>query len=188
MRILGIDPGSRFTGYGIVEVHGRAVRHVTSGVVRVADEAWPTRLQSIFHAVRAVVDEYRPDTLAIERVFVHRNAESALKLGQARGAALCAALVPGVDVCEYSPNQIKQAIVGRGHAAKEQVQHMIRLLLDLREMPAADSADALAVALCHAHTSQTALAANVTAAVRGARRWRQVPEALLPRVKQGGSR
>jgi crossover junction endodeoxyribonuclease RuvC len=188
MRILGIDPGSRFTGYGVIDVHGRQVRYVASGVVRVADEVWPTRLQSIFRGVRAVVDEFQPSTLAIEKVFVHRNAESALKLGQARGAALCAALVPGVDVCEYSPNQIKQAIVGRGHAAKEQVQHMIRLLLTLPEAPSADSADALAVALCHAHTSQTVLATNVAAPARGARRWRQVPEALLPRVKQGGSR
>ncbi len=183
MRILGIDPGSRFTGYGVVDVAGRAVTHIASGVVRVADEAWPNRLQSIFNAVRAVVDEHQPTLLAVEKVFVHRNAESALKLGQARGAALCAALVPGVAVVEYSPNQIKQAIVGRGHAAKDQIQHMIRILLRLPELPSADCADALAVALCHAHTAQSAIAMNVAAPARRNRRWRQLPEALAQRAK-----
>lgn len=183
MRILGIDPGSRFTGYGVVEVSGRAVNYVTGGIVHVADEAWPNRLQSIFNGVRAIVDQYKPTALAIEKVFVHRNAESALKLGQARGAALCAALVPGVAVCEYSPNQIKQAIVGRGHAAKGQIQHMVRILLNLPELPPSDSADALAVALCHAHTSQSAIAMSVATPVRRARRWRQLPEALAARAK-----
>ncbi len=183
MRILGIDPGSRFTGYGVVEVVGRAVHHVASGIVRVANEPWPGRLQSIFAGVRDIVEAHRPDHLAIERVFVHRNAESALKLGQARGAALCAALSPGIHIAEYSPNEIKLAIVGRGHATKEQVQHMVQMLLRLAEPPVADSADALAIALCHAHLSQSVVATKVAAPGRRTRRWRSLPDDLAARIK-----
>lgn len=185
MRILGIDPGSRFTGYGVIDVHGRRICHVTSGVVAVVREDWPQRLQTIFHGVRELVDTHRPTHLAIEKVFVHRNPDSALKLGQARGAALCAALVPGVSVTEYPPNQIKQSIVGRGHAEKEQVQHMVRLLLNLDALPSADAADALAVALCHAHIAQTQFAGAVDAVARSGRRLRQIPEAWAGRIVKG---
>lgn len=183
LRILGIDPGSRYTGYGVVDITGKRVTYVTCGIVRVADEVWPQRLQKIFDGVRAVVDEFRPGAVVVEKVFVHRNPDSALKLGQARGAALCAALTPGVHACEYTANQVKQAIVGRGHAAKEQVQHMVRLLLSLDELPATDAADALAIALCHAHTSQAPYTAAVDLPARRTRRLRQVPEAWAGRVK-----
>lgn len=183
VRILGIDPGSRFTGYGVIEVDGRHIVHVASGVVTVAGEEWPRRLQSIFNGVRDVVERHRPAQLAIEKVFVHRNADSALKLGQARGAALCAALVPGLAVTEYTPNQIKQATVGKGHAAKQQVQHMVRLLLNLAELPPADAADALAVALCHAHAMQTPGTMASAPVRRVASSWRRLPPHLVARIK-----
>ena len=129
--------------------------YVTSGIVRVDKEEWPQRLRSIFLGIQEIVTTHRPHEIAIEKVFMHRNADAALKLGQARGAALCAALLPELPVTEYAATQIKQAIVGKGHAAKNQMQHMVRILLKLPDVPTPDSADALAVALCHAHTRQT---------------------------------
>ena len=155
MRILGIDPGSRITGYGIIEVEGNRNRYVASGCVRVADRALPERLQEIFAGVSEIVATYRPEQMAIEQVFMHRNADSALKLGQARGAAICAATSHDLPVSEYAARAIKQAIVGKGSATKHQVQHMVCVLLGLDSSPQADAADALAVALCHGHTSQT---------------------------------
>lgn len=155
IHILGIDPGSRITGYGIIAVEGRRMTYVASGIVRVDKEEWPQRLRSIFLGIQEIVATYQPHEIAIEKVFMHRNADAALKLGQARGAALCAALLPGFPVTEYAATQIKQAIVGKGHAAKNQMQHMVRVLLKLPDVPTPDSADALAVALCHAHTRQT---------------------------------
>lgn len=154
-RILGIDPGSRVTGFGIVEAANDKVRFVDCGVIKVAGDDFSLRLKQIFDALGSVISEHAPGELAIEKVFVHRNVTSALKLGQARGAALLAAATRGLDVFEYSPNEIKQAVTGRGHADKTQIQHMIRVLMGLREAPAADAADALAVAICHAHLSQT---------------------------------
>jgi crossover junction endodeoxyribonuclease RuvC len=152
IRILGIDPGSLFTGYGVVDHGGRRVQHVTSGCIRVQGKEFPRRLQEIFYGVRALVEEFQPQELAIEQAFVHKNADSALKLGQARAAAICATLEFELAVFEYTPRSVKQAVVGKGAASKEQVQHMMRILLNLRGELQADSADALAVAVCHAHS------------------------------------
>ena len=156
MRILGIDPGSRFTGYGIIEVDGDRVITLGQGVIRTGAGEFPERLGLIFDGIRELVETFAPDQAAIESVFVSKNAASALKLGQARGAAICAAVSLGIPVSEYSPRSIKQAIVGRGGADKVQVQHMVGVLLKLEEKLAEDAADALAVALCHQHTQQTA--------------------------------
>lgn len=155
MRILGIDPGSRITGFGVIDIDGSRVRYVTSGCVKVGSEALPARLQEIFTGVAEIVQGYRPDQMAIERVFMARNADSALKLGQARGAAICAATSRELVVSEYSAREVKQAVVGKGGATKQQVQHMVCALLKLKTVPQADAADALAVALCHGHTHQT---------------------------------
>ena len=155
MRILGIDPGSRITGFGVVDVVGTRVRYVTCGCVTTRGDDLGQRLRQIHDGVRAVVREYRPEELAAEKVFVHRNAASAIKLGQARGAALVAALGEGLTLFEYSPNEVKQAITGRGHAEKQQMQHMVKMLLALTEAPATDAADALAVAVCHGHVRET---------------------------------
>lgn len=155
MRILGIDPGSRFTGYGVIDVQGDRVRPVAQGVIRAGSGEFTERLGIIFEGIRQVIDEHAPTEVAVETVFVSRNAASALKLGQARGAAVCAAISRGLPVAEYSPRSVKQAIVGRGGADKVQVQHMVCVLLQLGEAPAEDAADALAVALCHQHTQQT---------------------------------
>jgi len=155
MRILGIDPGSRFTGYGIIQVDGDQAAIVRHGVIKAGSGDFPERLGIIFTAIRDLIEEHRPDQAAVETVFLSRNPGSALKLGQARGAAICAIISKGLPVSEYSPRLIKQAIVGRGGADKVQVQHMVSVLLKLTESPAEDAADALAVALCHQHTQQT---------------------------------
>lgn len=155
MRILGIDPGSRITGFGIIERVGNRSVYVESGCVRVGDGEFTGRLKSIFEGLREVVATYRPTEVAIERVFMHRNPDSALKLGQARGAALCAVLLDDLPVSEYTPAEIKLATVGSGRADKAQIQHMVQALLKLPAAPQADAADALAVALCHIHTAQT---------------------------------
>ncbi len=171
-RILGIDPGSRITGYGVIDVGGARLLHVASGCIRVQEGDLAARLAEIFEAVRRIVDTYEPQEVAVERVFMHRNADSALKLGQARGAAICAASRGAVSVAEYSAREVKQAVVGTGAAAKSQVQQMVRHLLGLREAPQSDAADALAVALCHGHTGSTLrrLHAAGAAARRGRRR------------------
>ncbi len=166
-RILGIDPGSRVTGYGLIDSDGMHSRHVASGCIRVGEDPWPERLGSIFQGVREVVQQFQPEELAIEQVFFARNAASALKLGQARGAAICAALSVGVAVHEYSPKSVKQAVVGTGGADKVQVQHMIKVILCMNEDPAEDQADALAVAVCHAHS-----AARATGTAASWRRWK----------------
>lgn len=155
-RILGIDPGSRVTGFGVLESDGYATRYIASGRIRVDGAELPARLELIFNRVGALVAEYRPQQVAVEKVFVHRNADSALKLGQARAAAICATFNAGIPLFEYAPRAIKQAIVGRGGADKVQVQHMVRTLLSLDELPGPDEADALAVAVCHAHTQPVA--------------------------------
>lgn len=155
MRILGIDPGSRFTGFGIIEVNGDRAVAVRHGVIKAGTGEFPQRLGIIFAGIRDLIDEHQPTEVAIETVFVSRNAGSALKLGQARGAAICAAISLGLPVSEYAPRSIKQAIVGRGGADKVQVQHMVAVLLRLQEKLQEDAADALAVALCHQHTQQT---------------------------------
>jgi len=155
MRILGIDPGSRFTGFGIIDAHGDRATHVQHGVIRTGKGEFPERLGIIFAELRDVIREHGPAEVAVETVFVSHNVASALKLGQARGAAVCAAISMGLPVAEYSPRSVKQAIVGRGGADKVQVQHMVSVLLQLQETPPEDAADALAVALCHQHTQQT---------------------------------
>jgi len=162
-RILGIDPGSRVTGYGIILSDGIRSRHIASGCIRLDGEDFPKRLGEIYLRVAGLVAEYTPEELAIEQVFVARNPSSALKLGQARGAAICAAVVAGLAVSEYTPRMIKQSVVGTGAADKEQVQHMVRRILGLQERLASDQADALAVAISHAHSSSLRLRAVRTA-------------------------
>ncbi len=151
VRILGIDPGSRQTGFGVIEDGGREARYVASGSVLSLAGSFPERLQLIYRSIGEIVLEYRPEIVVIESVFVHRNAASALKLGHARAAALCATFSGHAEVHEYAPREIKQAIVGNGSASKEQVQHMVTSLLALDGPPSPDAADALAAALCHAH-------------------------------------
>jgi len=155
IRVLGIDPGSRVTGYGIIDQDGTRLRYVASGCIRTEGGTLAARLGMIFDGVTRIIDEYRPEELAIERVFMNKNADSALKLGQARGAAICAGVTRAVPVDEYAAREIKQAVVGKGGATKEQVQHMIRVLLSLGDRPPSDAADALAVAICHGHIRQT---------------------------------
>ena len=150
VRILGLDPGSRRTGFGVIECRGSELVAVAHGCLNVASATPAARLRLIFEGLKALLAEHAPGEVAVERVFVSRNADSALKLGQARGAALCA--IPAeVPVFEYAPRAIKLAVVGSGAAEKFQVAQMIRTLLSLGERPAADAADALAVAVCHAH-------------------------------------
>lgn len=150
-RILGIDPGSRFTGFGVLDFEGDRPTYVASGTIKSPDGSFPERLKKIFISVNEIVQEYRPDIVAIESVFMARNAGSALKLGQARSAALCATFEFDIEVFEYAPREIKQAVVGTGSATKEQVQHMVVSLLHLDASPASDAADALAAAICHGH-------------------------------------
>jgi crossover junction endodeoxyribonuclease RuvC len=149
MRILGIDPGSRLTGYGLIDTDGQHARYVSSGCLKVGGATLPDKLGLIFTELSVLIGEFRPQQLAIENVFMHRNADSALKLGQARGAAICAAVTCALPVAEYAPREVKQAVVGKGGADKRQVQHMVRVLLNLAAAPQADAADALAIALCH---------------------------------------
>lgn len=155
MRILGIDPGSRVTGYGIIDSDGRASRRVASGCVRTQGEDFCARLGEIFDVLQEVIGRHAPEQVAVEQVFMARNAGAALKLGQARGAAIVAAVTQGLPVYEYTPRAVKQALVGRGGAEKEQVQHMVRVLLGLQQAMGLDESDALAIALCHAHSHST---------------------------------
>jgi crossover junction endodeoxyribonuclease RuvC len=155
IRILGIDPGSRLTGVGIIDIEGDRAIPVYHGVIEAGSGEFTGRLGLIFNGIRALICEYGPTVAAVETVFVAHNAASAIKLGQARGAAVCAVIAADVPVAEYSPRTVKQAIVGRGAADKAQVQHMVRVLLGLQETPREDAADALAVALCHHHTQST---------------------------------
>ncbi|HZF32122.1 MAG TPA: crossover junction endodeoxyribonuclease RuvC [Gammaproteobacteria bacterium] len=150
LRILGIDPGSQITGFGVVEVDGHRTTAIEWGSIRTEGDH-SARLREIFFALGRLVRELKPDEISIERVFLHRNADSALKLGQARAAAICATFEADVPIYEYSARQIKQAVVGRGGADKEQVQHMVQLILAMQERAAPDAADALAAAICHAH-------------------------------------
>lgn len=150
IRILGIDPGSQITGFGIVDIVGKRTVPVRWGSVHTKGEH-SDRLRTIFAAMSELVQEYRPAEIAIERVFLSRNADSALKLGQARAAAMCGTFVVDTSIHEYSARHIKKAVVGNGGAEKTQVQDMVRLLLGIREDLQADAADALAVAICHAH-------------------------------------
>ncbi len=155
MKILGIDPGSRLTGYGIIETVPNGYRYVTSGVLKIQADDLPRKLKHVFDGVLQVVNEYQPQQMAIEQVFMSKNADSALKLGQARGAAICAVQTHDIPVFEYAARQVKQAIVGKGSADKLQVQHMVKLLLNIQGNLQIDASDALGIAICHAHFYQT---------------------------------
>ncbi len=168
MRILGIDPGLRVTGFGVIDVQGRDLRYVASGVIRIAPGALPPRLKTIHDGVSEVVAQYRPDLAVAEIVFVNVNPQSTLLLGQARGAAITTLVVHGLAVHEYTALQVKQAVVGHGRAAKSQVQAMVQRLLCLPGIPSTDAADALACAICHAHAATMTEAASGTA-MRGGR-------------------
>jgi crossover junction endodeoxyribonuclease RuvC len=170
-RILGIDPGLRVTGFGVIEKHGNKLHYIASGCIKSKDkDALPQRLGTLFAGINEVIATYKPDQAAVEIVFVNVNPQSTLLLGQARGAALSALVHGGLPVSEYTALQVKQAVVGHGKAAKEQVQDMVVRLLSLPGAPTADAADALACAIAHAHGGQ-GLGAMATAGyrVRGGR-------------------
>ena len=153
MRILGIDPGTRITGYGIIDVEGNRLRHVDNGIVKTrSSDPLPIRLKAIFDGLTVVLKEFSPEAVAIEQVFMAKNPKAALTLGHARGTAVIASVNLNLEVHEYSALQVKSAVVGYGHAAKQQVQHMVKVLLNLPEVAQEDAADALAVAICHANS------------------------------------
>lgn len=154
IRILGIDPGSRITGYGLIDARRDQTVLVHWGMIK-TDGDHSSRLRQIFQEMGALVTQYEPTEIAVERVFVSKNADSALKLGQARAAALCATFHANLPIFEYAARHVKKAVVGSGGADKNQVQHMIKMLLAMKEVPQADAADALAVALCHSHERNT---------------------------------
>ena len=165
IRILGIDPGLRITGFGVIEKSGNRLTYISSGCVKTPDGELPARLKVILDGMREVIRTHQPQQIAVEKVFVNVNPQSTLLLGQARGAAICAAVLAELPVAEYTALHVKQAVVGNGHAAKEQVQHMVRRLLSLPGDPSPDAADALACAICHAHGGQ-GLGAFSTAGLR----------------------
>ncbi|WP_374358705.1 crossover junction endodeoxyribonuclease RuvC [Pseudoduganella danionis] len=155
MIILGIDPGLRTTGFGVIQQRGSKLRYIASGTIKSGEGDLPTRLKVILDGVAEVARTYQPDYAAIEQVFVNVNPQSTLLLGQARGAAICALVSAELTVAEYSPTQVKQAVVGTGRAVKAQVQDMVARLLALPGLPGTDAADALGVAICHAHNRET---------------------------------
>lgn len=164
IRLLGLDPGLRCTGWGIIDTDGNALSHVANGVVRPSsDAALADRLAELYHGLVEVIDTHRPAEAAVEETFVSRNAVSTLKLGQARGVVMLAPASAGLSVAEYPANLVKKSLVGAGHAAKQQIGAMVRVLLPACNVATADAADALAVAICHAHHMTTA------------RRWREQP-------------
>jgi len=154
--VLGIDPGSRRTGYGLVGVRDRRVEYVASGCIKAEIGDMPQRLGTIYRGVSELIGQFHPSEVAIEEVFLAKNPSSALKLGQARGVAIAAAVAAELPVSEYAARRVKQSLVGTGRATKEQVAHMVRVLLKLPGAPQADAADALAIALCHVNTCQLA--------------------------------
>jgi len=162
MRVLGIDPGSQITGIGIIDVKGgnEGNQHVFSESLRLPKGELARRLGAIYQRLETVIGEYKPQVIALEKVFLAKNPQAALTLGHARGAAMLAGVNAGLEVYEYSATEIKKTIVGRGRADKAQVQHMVRALLQLKEQPEVDESDALACALCHVHQSQSPLAAG----------------------------
>ncbi|KGQ68805.1 crossover junction endodeoxyribonuclease RuvC [Gallibacterium anatis] len=160
--ILGIDPGSRLTGYGVIKQQGKQLTYLGSGVIRTAVDDLPSRLQRIYSGVTEIITQFQPDMLSIEQVFMAKNADSALKLGQARGVAIVAATNQNLPVFEYAARLVKQTVVGIGSADKKQVQHMVTRILHLSASPQADAADALAIAITHAHTMQHSLQVATT--------------------------
>lgn len=156
MRVLGIDPGSRITGLGVVEIVNGKLVGVASQALKLGGGPLSGRLGHIYHAVGDLIIQTQPDVVAIEQVFMATNAKAALTLGHARGSAMCSAVNSGMEVYEYSAKQIKLAVVGTGGAKKDQVQHMVRVLLNLSKNPQSDAADALACAICHIHSADLA--------------------------------
>lgn len=151
-RILGIDPGLRITGFGVLDKSGQKLAYVTSGCIRTPQQGTLSeRLKVILDGLAEVIADCKPEQIALEKVFVNANPQSTLLLGQARGTAICAAVIHGLPIAEYTALQVKQAVVGNGHARKEQVQDMVKRLLQLAGLPGPDAADALACAICHAH-------------------------------------
>jgi len=171
MIILGIDPGSRITGYGLINSVGSKNEYIASGCIRIKGDALPERLQQVYEGVSEVIRLYCPQEMAIEQVFMARNADSALKLGQARGVAIVAGTNQDLPVHEYAARKVKQSVVGKGSADKVQVQHMVAHILKLPGLPQVDAADALAIALCHAHT-RTSLVQMAGARSNRNGRWR----------------
>jgi crossover junction endodeoxyribonuclease RuvC len=169
-RIIGIDPGSRATGYGIIDSDGFRHEYITSGFIKINGDDLPARLGMVFNEISDIIQQWQPRSMGIEQVFVNKNVDSALKLGQARGAAICAGINAQLPVGEYTPRAIKKAVVGNGAAEKSQIQQMMKILLNLDFLPQSDEADGLAIALCHAsHIHVEAL--GIAARVRGGR-WR----------------
>jgi crossover junction endodeoxyribonuclease RuvC len=174
MIILGIDPGLRTTGFGVIEKHGNKLRYIASGTIKTGSEgALPPRLKLILGGISEIVRTYRPDCAAIEKVFVNVNPQSTLLLGQARGAAITALVGADLEVAEYTALQVKQAVVGTGRAAKEQVQDMVARLLVLPGLPGSDAADALGVAICHAHSHDALLLLGALAPALGTLRMKR---------------
>jgi crossover junction endodeoxyribonuclease RuvC len=167
MRVLGIDPGSRITGYGIIDKEGNRLIHVDNGAIFTdSQKDFPMRLQRIYRGLTEVIERFRPDVVAVENIFFANNVQSALKLGQARGAAIVAGVNAGLPVFEYTALQVKQAVVGHGRADKQQVQKMLKVLLNLPEVAQEDASDALATAVCHAHS----IGMNIIQKATGVRR------------------
>jgi crossover junction endodeoxyribonuclease RuvC len=154
MKILGIDPGLRTTGFGVIDKQGHKLTYIASGTIKTPDADLPQRLKTILDGIGEIILTYRPDCAAVEKVFVNVNPQSTLLLGQARGAAICALVSADLAVAEYTALQVKQAVVGQGKAHKSQVQDMVQRLLLLSGMPGTDAADALGVAICHAHSGE----------------------------------
>ena len=155
MVILGIDPGSRITGFGVIKVQDNKIYYVASGCIRITETTTARRLKQIANGITQIINIYAPTEAAIEQIFMFQNPMGAIKLGQARGVAMCTLAINNLEVREYSAKQIKQAVVGTGGAAKSQVQHMIQSLLGLSKKPPEDAADALAIAICHYHSSKS---------------------------------
>lgn len=158
MRVLGVDPGTLVTGFGVIDVVSGGVRHVAHGTIRTRskDPLW-VRITTIHDALKKLIEDHRPDALSLERCFVGKNIQSALKLGHTRGAIMVAATAASMDVAEYAPTAIKQAVTGRGRAEKHQVAEMVKMILALPESPQSDAADALAAAITHVHGDRSRL-------------------------------
>lgn len=176
VRILGIDPGSRKTGYGIIDADKTSSQHVDSGCIYVKGESFPERLGYIFREVTELIAQYHPAELSIELAFVNKNIDSAMKLSQARAAVICAAVNADLRVNEYTPKAVKSAVVGTGNASKEQVQHMMSMLLKLEKGLQEDQADALGIALCHAHNRGLEGKVALPGRRRSSGRWMALPK------------
>lgn len=164
VRIIGIDPGLRNTGWGVIEAEGTRLSYIADGSVHSdADAPLASRLLQIHSQLAEILKRYVPDEAAIEETFVNKDARATLKLGQARGAAMLAPALAGISVAEYAPNVVKKSVVGAGHAEKDQVKHMVKVLLPRAELNTADSTDALAIAICHAHHRGTQTLAKILA-------------------------